>query len=198
MLNNNSKIYKSLVKDINKIKDNNYIKNELNKIKEKIDNLYSVYSDKITDDDIKIIIANTYLIKLRELSSKKELDYSIDEIKILEEEINIYEKYFKNIEEAKNYYDKDEYSFASIYDANRVLKHITKKNSFAIFLNTTATILLLIGFIHAVVNTVQNYEFVYFITTMFNYIIISIILYALAGIFNLLHDIRKKLYTLNF
>ena len=198
MLNNNSKIYKSLVKDINKIKDNNYIKNELNKIKEKIDNLYSVYSDKIIDDDIKIIIANTYLIKLRELSSKKELDYSIDEIKILEEEINIYEKYFKNIEEAKNYYDKDEYSFASIYDANRVLKHITKKNSFAIFLNTTATILLLIGFIHAVVNTVQNYEFVYFITTMFNYIIISIILYALAGIFNLLHDIRKKLYTLNF
>ena len=196
MLNNNSKIYKSLVKDINKIKDNNYIKNELNKIKEKIDNLYSVYSDKITDDDIKIIIANTYLIKLRELSSKKELDYSIDEIKILEEEINIYEKYFKNIEEAKNYYDKDEYSFASIYDANRVLKHITKKNSFAIFLNTTATILLLIGFIHAVVNTVQNYEFVYFITTMFNYIIISIILYALAGIFNILHDIFIFLPTL--
>lgn len=194
----NSKIYKSLIKDIEKIKEDNYIKNELKSIVNEIDNLYSVYLDKITDEDLKIILANKYTIRLRELSSKKELDYSNEELDILEEEIHVYEKYFKNIEEAEHYACKDEYSFASIYDANRVLNHITKKNSFAIFLNISASTLLFIGFIHAVVSTVQNYEFMYFITTMFNYTITSIILYSLAGIFNLLHDIRKKLYILKF
>lgn len=193
----NSKIYKSLIKDINKIEDN-HIKNELNKLINEIENLYSVYNDKISEDDLKIIIANTYIIKLSELTSKKELDYSKEEIEILEKEISIYEKYFKNIEEIEKYANKREYSFASIYDANRVLKHITKKNGFAIFLNITGTMLLFIGFIHSIINVIQNYEFTYFIKTMFNYTITSIILYALAGLFNLLHDIRKKLYILKF
>lgn len=194
----NSKIYKTLVKEIKKIDDESYLKKEIQKVVNEIEELYSVYHDKITDDDIKIIIANKYTIKLRELSSKIELNYSKEEIEILENETKVYEKFFKNVNEVELYANKNEYSFASVYEANRVLKHITKKNGFAIFLNISASILLFIGFIHAIVNTVQNYEFTYFISTMFNYTITSIILYSLAGIFNLLHDIRKKIYKINY
>ncbi|MBE6156583.1 MAG: hypothetical protein E7161_02440 [Firmicutes bacterium] len=196
-----SEIYNLLKKDLKELcskekKDErpDIIKN-IEEMVENIDKIYKVFGDKVTEEDLKIIVANTYVQKLSELAYKKDMQHEKKEIEVLESQIDILHKYFENSEEAEAYSLKTEYSFASIVEVNRIINFVNKdKNGISSAFNICGVILIIFGFIFSIIIGVSTYSFMSFLILLIGVLFSSLTFFGFAELFQILHDIRKKLY----
>jgi len=194
-------IYNLLKKDLKKLHSNEKENERLDFLSDiediitNVDKLYQVFGDKVTDDDIKIIIANVYSNKISDFNYKKHMDYEKTEIEELESQIEFLKKYFKNEEEAEEYALKEDYSFGNISENTRIINFVSKeKNGISTAFNVCAVIFIIFGFIGSIVIGVTLYSFMTFLISLITVLFSSLMLFGFAELFQILHDIRKKIY----